>query len=169
MELIEKILEFMKEKVGYFFGIACAFSILIFAPDGIINNFGLLEYRERSKPYFGISLLILIAIIIANFIDISCNFIRKYRKIRARNKRLNNLTYEEKNILNLYVEQETKAQNFDYRNGIVNGLVCDNIIYRSSSLSVNNNFYEGIEFAYNIHPWAWEYLNKNINLLSHKN
>ena len=170
MEVIAKFLEFMKVGARYFFGIACAMAIILFAPDSIINRFGFLEYREQSKLYFGISLLICIAIIIADFIGITRDFIRKkyskYLFFSARNKRLHNLTAEEKDILNAYIGQQTKTQYFDCRDGVVKGLVHDVIIYRSSNISLPSS---GIEFAYNIQPWAWEYLNENTNLLSHKN
>jgi hypothetical protein len=45
--------------------------------------------------------------------------------------------------------------------GMVGGLQAERIIYRASSLGQSFDY-----FAYNIQPWAWEYLNKNRKLLS---
>jgi hypothetical protein len=45
--------------------------------------------------------------------------------------------------------------------GVVGGLQAERIIFRATVLSRGWD-----EFAYNIQPWAWEYLNKHRKLLS---
>ncbi len=44
--------------------------------------------------------------------------------------------------------------------GVVGGLLTKRILYRSSSLSLSYT-----TFAYNLQPWAWEYLNSHPRLL----
>ena len=45
--------------------------------------------------------------------------------------------------------------------GVVGGLEGERVLYRASSLGCSVDY-----FAYNIQPWAWEYLNEHRKLLS---
>ncbi|MGD0959553.1 MAG: super-infection exclusion protein B [Methylomonas sp.] len=152
-------LAFRQTNETMFISIACGFSIFLFSPDDIINNFGLIEYRKQVKPYFGIFLFVCIVIIIYNFIIfISCRFYEYIRK-----KRLCNLTDAEKNILAEYINNKTRTCYLNYSDGVVKGLEHETIIYRSSDV---NSYHHGLlVFSYNIQPWAWDYLNKNPNII----
>ncbi|MGZ8956077.1 MAG: super-infection exclusion protein B [Methylovulum sp.] len=52
-------------------------------------------------------------------------------------------------------------------NGVIKGLILEDILYRSSSVSSPRHGF--MSFAFNIQPWVWEYLNKHSYLLNHKN
>ena len=73
---------------------------------------------------------------------------------------LKSLTEQEKEILRLYIDNKTKTQKFKTDNGVVMGLIKNNIIYKSSQSATGY-----MEFPYNIEDWIWIYLNKNKNLL----
>ena len=79
-----------------------------------------------------------------------------------RQKRLHDLTGKEKKILRAYIENETRSLQLPITSGVVNGLVSENIIYRSSSVGEG----VGMKFAHNIQPWAREYLKENPELLA---
>jgi hypothetical protein len=168
MDLLAKLIEVMKIPARYSFGVAVVLSIVLFAPPDLINEIGLLEYRESSRVYFGVSLLVCLAVVIANITKSTTNYIlKKYRTrmfIGAGKKRLKTLTNEEKEILREYILRQTRTIHLDHRSGVVSGLVTSGIIYRSSNISSWEH--GSFAFAHNIQPWAWNYLNKNHSYLS---
>jgi len=50
---------------------------------------------------------------------------------------------------------QTKTQYLDLENGVVRGLELDIVIYKASNIGQINTW------AYNIQPWAWDYLNEH--------
>ncbi len=76
-------------------------------------------------------------------------------------KRLQNLSIQEKQILCGYILNGTKTQYFMLEDGVVQGLEHSHIIYRSSGMG---SLLHG--FSYNIQPWAHEYLVKNVHLIT---
>lgn len=120
----------------------------------------MLKYRNEGKPYFGAILLLCIALTIASGIGSAGRKINDYHFWKARKKRLHRLSAEEKQILRAYIERQTRSLNLDVMSGVVNGLEQETIIYRASSLG---HLMAG--FAYNIQPWAWDYLNEHRDLL----
>ncbi len=169
METIQKLLELLKIKVSTYIGISVSLSILLFAPDEIIGKLGLLVWRDEGKLYFGVTILICIAIILSNAISFMngaiCAWYKNFTFLRAGKKRLHVLTAEEMQILSGYIESKSKTQYLSMDCGVVNGLVDERIIYRVTEF--NSPIHGGLTFAYNILPWAWDYLNKNSYLLRH--
>jgi hypothetical protein len=144
-----------------FIGISFVLSGLIFFPESIVNSLGLLEYREKTKIYLGISLLFcFIAIITFLFIYMAGVFYLKKRQ-----KRLHCLTKHEKEILKRYIFNETRTDYFECNDGVIKGLEIESIIFRSSTISSTRYGHGVFTFSYNIQPWAWDYLNKNTDLL----
>mgnify|MGYP003940793947 CR=1 FL=1 len=84
---------------------------------------------------------------------------RRFAVGKAKNH-LKNLTPSEKAILRGYIFNHTKTQKLDMMDGVVNGLAHLGIIYQASYI---NNLLVGA--AYNIQPWAWNFLNENKHLL----
>ncbi|EOU1885459.1 hypothetical protein F6J58_01325 [Clostridium perfringens] len=63
-------------------------------------------------------------------------------------------------MLSSYIKNQSKTQDLPINNGVVAELASKKIIYRSTELSSS-----GLFFSYNLNDWAWDYLNKNPNLL----
>jgi hypothetical protein len=164
LDNIVKILSLFKEPVRFIFSLAVVAALVLFAPDSIIGKLGLLKYREEGKPYLGGFILFSVAIIIARAIGFAIEKYDNFRLSVARKKRLHCLTIEEKYILSAYIEGQTRSMELPIQSGVVAGLVHAKIIYRATSLS--NSMAGFAAFAYNIQPWAWDYLNKHSDLLS---
>jgi len=81
------------------------------------------------------------------------------RGLKGATERLHNLTAEEREILRGYIGNGTKTQLLDIQSGVVNELEEVFIIYRSSNIGHLSGW------SYNIQPWAWDYLNKHLELL----
>jgi Super-infection exclusion protein B len=83
------------------------------------------------------------------------------RLLRFRQTSLHHLSPEERAVLAAYVLQNTKSLQLQITSGVAGGLEAAGIIYRSSSVGRM-----GSGFAYNIQPWAWEYLREHPELLA---
>jgi hypothetical protein len=84
------------------------------------------------------------------------------RALKGAKERLHNLTADEREILQNYIGNRTKTQELDIRSGVVNELENDFIIYRASNIGHLGGW------AYNIQPWAWDYLNEHPELIFNK-
>jgi hypothetical protein len=164
MEAFAKFLEFLKVPIKYIIGLFVVGLVFLFAPGSLLNKFGLLNYREEGKAYFGLVSLILAVLIIGAIVGALIDKFHGYFFLRSMKNRLKFLTTEEKQILWQYIEGETRSLYLSIESGVVKGLVHDQIIYRSSSISTSG--YGALTFAHNIQPWAWKYLNEHRDLLT---
>ena len=86
---------------------------------------------------------------------------RGRRELRSLRRVLRDLTPEEKAVLAEYIRDDAGTQYFSIRDGVVQGLQAKGVLYRASVVSRGRD----IEFAFNIQPWAREYLRENQHLL----
>lgn len=161
---MKAILDFLKQPLKYSIGLGAAAAIALFFPNSVVTQMGLLKYRDEAKPYLGGILLLCMAVAIAAAIGAGVRKWDHHSFLRSGKKRLHRLTVEEKQILRQYVNGQTRSVHLSINSGVVSGLVSEGIIYRSSDLS--NPHYGRTAFAYNIQPWAWDYLNKHGDLLN---
>ncbi len=162
LDILAKIFDLFKAPLRCVIALGIVVSLVLFAPNSVIDKLGFLKYREEGNFYLGVALLLCIAIAISGGIGFLAQRYNNYLFLRAGKKQLNLLTVEEKQILRGYIEGQTRTMHLHIQSGIVNGLVAEKIIYRASSIGAT-----GFAFAYNIQPWAWKYLNKHRDLLLH--
>ena len=81
--------------------------------------------------------------------------------VKEREKTLLATSKVEREVLARYLSDDTTTIAFDFRDGIVNGLIAKNILYRASQGS--NPFSH--DFDINIHSWVWEYLKNHPGVL----
>lgn len=162
-EVIAKLIGQFKS-TRYIFAISVISGILLFSPKNIVNNLGVSLFIQKYRVWVGIAFLVSCGFWIA---DIGVVLLKKQKsktklkaKINQREEKVKSLTHEEKEILSYYIDNQTRTQLLPFDSGVVTELVYYNIIYRSSSI-IDMNF----ELAYNIQPWAWDYLNKHPELL----
>lgn len=159
-----KILEWLKLSPKYLIPISLVSGFALFASSDILEIFGINSLVAQIRPYLGIIFLLSSALLITNVVMSVYFWIQnKYQEgnnLRMLQKRLHSLTDGEKRILEHYINNQTRSQYLSMLDGVVNGLELENIIFRSSNVA------RGVDrWAYNIQPWAWEYLNKHRNLL----
>lgn len=160
MPPMEKLLDLLKLKTRHAFALCLVSGAILLAPYRVLQAVGLLGYREAGKPYFAGAFLVSAVLLIAALYQVVQRKLSDYFFLRAGKKRFALLTAEEKQILRGYLEGATRTQYLSIQSGVVQGLVHDHIIYRSANLSTY-----GTLFAYNIQPWAWNYLNEHRDLL----
>lgn len=86
---------------------------------------------------------------------------RKAAEAQAKRQRyLETLTIQEKQLLCGYLLTGSKTQNLQFDDGVVRGLERVGIIYLASELGTIYGC------AYNISQWAWKYINQNPRLIT---
>lgn len=158
-----KLIEALRLPTKTFGALAVASGAVLFPSRSLLTVFGLVQFREDFRPYIGATFVLsvsflAIALVSAVWIGLEKR-VRHYRLIKAGEKRLRNLNRQERAILGYYIARQTRSQSLDMKSGAVNALVKEGIIMRGSSLGTIYGF------DYIIQPWAWEYLNENVNLL----
>lgn len=159
-----KLLDWLKLSPRYLFVLSMVLGILLFGPKPFLYELGVQHFVDEFRMYIGIGFLLFSLLFLASAIQIIYTFFKDRAYSRGQRKmqldRLNNLTKEEKEILHYYIANQTRTQSLPYDNGLVNELEKFKIIYRAANIS------QGYEiFAYNIQPWAWNYLNNKAYLL----
>jgi ABC-type multidrug transport system fused ATPase/permease subunit len=171
-KLLEKIIDIVKLSPRYMFLpilLICGFAL--FAPTPLLNWLSIDWLVQENRPYIGIAFVVSLAFIMAALIGAAFDFARgKYGRVRvktltreARERRLHKLTEIEKDYLRPYLEEDTPTQNFDLEDGVAQGLQAQKIIYMSSPMGY---LLDG--FAFNIQPWARDYLKDHPELLASK-
>jgi hypothetical protein len=126
--------------------------------------FGLVDFVSDYRPYFGVVFLLSLALLLGAAIVAAWERMQQKREgsgqLREMQERLHHLSKPEKRILRGYIEGKTRTQNFSLADGVVGGLVAEHIVFRASNISSSYDY-----FAYNIQPWAWEYLSEHRQLL----
>jgi len=139
---------------------------LLLFPNSWLEKLGLVElvkFCSNYRLWIILAFLISIFFLLGHLIVLIVNSLKKqsiyWLNIRHGKYYLKNLTPQEKEILKRYIDNNTQTCYFDIRNGIVGGLTQKGILIQST------NFGTPRKFAYNIQPWAYEYLKKYPKLL----
>lgn len=162
-EWIKFAIETLKPMGGYApFSALAISSILLFTLDSWLAKINLLTIRNQYTELLGLAFIISI---VATLIQIAL-WVKKdlwipYCSRRNSEKRFNNLSVQEKQVLCGYLLNGVKTDYFPLEDGVIQGLVHSKILYRSSDMG---SAIHG--FAYNIQPWAQEFLEKNIHLIT---
>ena len=162
---INKIIEWIKLPPRIIGAIAILCVIALFTPGNILNKLGILEIRNKYFTWLGIIFIVSSSLLATDSLMSCYSWLKKKLQLRAshhiRKKRLHNLTPNEQEILRGYIEKNTRTQTLSITSGIVSGLEAAKIIYCATGLS----YAGGVEFDYNIQPWAWQYLNQYPELI----
>ena len=87
-------------------------------------------------------------------------YVETVKNHRYREQILHDLSPEEKGLLGRYIYGDTKTQYFAMSDGVANGLANQTVLYIAAKTSINMDV-----IAFNIQPWAWDYLRSHRELL----
>jgi hypothetical protein len=136
---------------------------VLFAPSWILDTFGLTRWIDSYRQYFGLAFLLSSVFFVSGLAMGGLDSIKRWRRKRRANKELEQtlrrLSEPEKAILRGYIDNSTTTRYLSLGDGVVGGLEAQHILYRSSHAGNVG------AWAYNIQPWAWEYLNSRPHLL----
>lgn len=163
MEALANLFELLKVPIEYRIGAFIVSAAIVLLPDRFLTAIGVLQYREKGKPYFWLLFILVTISVIAAIVGVIKFKIQGYLFKRSGQKRLLFLTTDEKNVLRRYIEGKTRCSYLDASSPLVQELVSEFIIYRSTRISSPMHGFAA--FGFNMHPWAWEYLNEHPELL----
>ena len=158
---------FIKEKSPAFFAVVALFSgCLLYLPQTTKVRLGLDGFILEHNSWIGAAFLFSTVSVLVSFFVFLSKLVRKSYRKRERNKNveltqksyMEKLTYTEILYLIPFLTG-VNSINFRQQDGTRGGLEAKDIIYRSSNMG---NVLTG--FAYNIQPWALDYLNNNPEL-----
>jgi hypothetical protein len=161
-----KFLDWIKLSPKYLAAIGIFAGGLLFTPQSFTETLGLLTIIGKYRPWIGLVFFLTIALLAAHAFDPIVKYIkgswngRKVRKLME--ERLHNLTPDEKAIMRGYILQDSRTQYLRPDDGVVSGLQSAKVIYQASQVG-GAGF--SFRFAFNIQPWAWDYLNKHRELI----
>ena len=164
MANLSGLVEWIKLSPRYLLPLLLFTGFVLFAPSSVLSAFGLVGFVSDYRPWFGAAFLLSATLLISAAIAACYGRVIRWRRQAQREKymrrRLHHLSEPEKEILRGYIEWSTRTRYLPMHDGVVGGLEVEHIIFRSS------NFGDLASWAYNVQPWAWEYLNENPKLLS---
>ena len=158
---ISKITDFIKLTSKQYFALTLISGIFLFSPDIFIQRLVLFEITKQIKPWVGLLFIISVILLLVNLFSYLILFFKGYinnkRKLKIVVERINMLTRAEKKILFDYIDNDTRTQYFEFGDGIIQGLVAENILFKSSIIGQTNSW------PFNIQPYVWVYLKKNYS------
>jgi len=145
---------------------------LLFLNQKVLSFLSLLDFRQRNAGNIALIFIFSLSLLCSYVIFFLINIVRRKvnniyiknterKRIELLQKSLHQLTPDEKTYLQPFILQGKNTLYFSIQDGIAGGLVAKKIIYMSSQVG---NMFSG--FAYNLQPWAREYLCEHIDLLS---
>ena len=154
-------------------GIGCA--IILFGSDDTIIHIGLSEFRDTYRSSIGGALVFSIAITTAHIVFRIAKYLQQFAGSLASKQKgketlanwqasLHSITSDEKAYLADYILRGETTQYFPMEDGVVGSLRSKKIIYIASNLG---SFVDG--WAFNIQPWARDYLELHPELLEGAN
>jgi hypothetical protein len=160
-----KLVEWIKLSPKHLLPVSLFTGFTLFAPPEWLTAFGIVGLVSDYRPYLGAAFLLSAALLSSALIVTVQGQVASRRRQARRDKymrqRLHNLAEPEKEILRGFLRNETRTQYLSMADGRVGGLEAEKIIFRSSNVGFSLD-----HWAYNIQPWAWEYLKKRPKLLS---
>src|SRR5215208_2363448 len=158
-----KYLDLIKLSPRYLLPLASFMGFVVLAPLAWLDVFALTDFVERYRPYFGFVFLLLAALLLGGVLTAGYDWLKR-RQAKAQfekqlRENLQHLSEPEKEVLRGYIGKGTKARYFDMKDGVVRGLLKVGILYSPSNLGHMDRW------AYNIQPWAWDYLHDHPELL----
>jgi hypothetical protein len=169
IDWLKPALEWLKTapRYRYFVPIAVASALVLFLPEGFTKPLGLLPLQTEYRVYVGGTFLLSACIIGCNVIaDLFTWGRNRYGDYQAQHngiRRLEQLTPKEQKLPRPYLLRETRTQTFNVADGMesgtLTGLVNAKILYVAARQA------DMFAFPYNMHSWAWDYLNAHPELL----
>ncbi|HEX9732949.1 MAG TPA: superinfection exclusion B family protein [Thermoanaerobaculia bacterium] len=162
---ISKALDWIKLSPRALTGVALATGVFLFLGPKHLDYFGLTSLNAQMRPWIAVAFILSSALLLAHVAFELCTIAHKRWQRRVlrkyRQAQLHNLSPDEKAVLAAYIFGDTKTINLNPQSGVAGGLEDAKIISRSSAIGSRMS-----GFAYNIQPWARDYLREHPELLA---
>lgn len=163
--MIEKLTEFAdyfrKVPTAFLVAIISAVGLILFLPEDHAKILAVDDFRNEYRVFLGPAFLLTLSFCAARIFNFFKQRYRKKHALKKRQQALHSLTPEEKGYLIPYIEGLQNTVNVGLDDGVMAGLHSKGITYRAANIG---SLLDG--FAFNLQPWAREYLEKNPHLLN---
>ena len=158
MNVAEHLIAFLKNPKN-----ACALllftGLLLFLPSRVGDSIGVTEFITRYKMWLGLGFLGGTVLCVVNIGEAVLGQVRTVRVRFIIKNQLHQLSPEEKRVLRLYIDANSKTLMFKVTDGVVGGLEKKGILYRPTEWT------KADKAAYNLHDWIWVYLKRHPDLI----
>jgi hypothetical protein len=158
MEWITKAKDLLSLGARQVFIIVIVAWALLLLPQSIAEFLGINEFRTTYHSWIGVAALVATAYIIAGVLFDAMVWVfsqlKSRRSLRHMQVQLYRLTPDERRCIHQYIEKQTQTVTLNHDDGVVNGLVAKDIIYRAG---VGGTF----TAPFNLRPWVYDYLSKH--------
>ncbi len=162
--MLDKVTGFMdyfrKIPATFLVAMIVVVGIILFVPDSIAESLAVKGFRESYRVYLGPSFLLLVSFACARLFSFFARGQASKKNLERKQSLLYQLTPEEKGYLLPYIQQQLHSVYVGHEDGVMAGLRAKGITYLPSSTGDVLN-----GFAFNLQPWAREYLVNNPHLL----
>jgi len=151
---------FRKIPAAFLVAIMSVLGLILFLPDETAKTLAVNDFREKYRVFIGPAFLLTVSFLIARLFVFLKQGHTERQNLKVKQQMLHQLTPDEKGYLVPYIEGQQNTINVGMDDGIMSGLVAKRITYRASNMGDLLN-----GFAFNLQPWAREYLELNPDLL----
>jgi hypothetical protein len=158
-----------------FLGIAIASGTIIFSSEDLALRLGVEDFRKQFRGYIGGTFIAAVSVLGSFLLFRTYKLVqdtardyrkaaREYREKARRIEQLHNLTLDEKACLEPYILLEETTLYFKLGDGLTQQPLGKKIVFQASEVG---SMLSG--FAYNMQPWAKDYLAEHQELLEGAN
>jgi hypothetical protein len=169
-DFLKNLKSFLSLDYRSLFIVSCVSWVIVIIPIKIWQDLGLLDVWYKFR-----SLIFLIGLLSTSWLlfgflydrakiimDNVKKRIAKAKEEKSHKRMIDGLSRVEKAVLARYISDDTTTLAFDIRDGVINGLIKQNILYSASNAS---NPFTACDFDVNIQKWVWDLLKANPDIL----
>lgn len=168
-DFLKNLKEFLSLNYRSLFIVSGLCWVIAFLPTSFLDSIGLLGFWSQYRPWaIALGILFTTWLVFGGFYDIVnhnkdklTTWIKSRETKKTHEKLLLTTSRVEKEVLSRYLAEDTTTISFDYRDGIVNGLIAKEFLYRASQASNPMS----LKFDVNIQGWVWDYLKQHPEIL----
>lgn len=151
---------FRKIPAAFLVAIVSVLGLILFLPEQHAKTLAIDTFRDIYRVFLGPAFLLTLSFCAARVFNFFMEGHRQRQALKKRQEALHSLTPEEKGYLIPYIEEQLNTVHVGMDDGVMAGLRSKGITYLAANMGDLLN-----GFAFNLQPWAREYLQKNPHLL----
>lgn len=151
---------FRKVPVAFLVAVLTVLGLILFLPEHYAKILAIDTFRSQYRVFIGPAFLLVLAFSAARLFTYFASAYADRRLLKERREPLHTLTPEEKGYLVPYVHSQQNSVYVGMDDGVMAGLRKKGVTYLAANMGDLLN-----GFAFNLQPWAREYLQSNPQLL----
>ncbi|VEN74871.1 Superinfection exclusion protein B [Candidatus Desulfarcum epimagneticum] len=151
---------FRKIPAAFLVAIVTVLGLILFLPENYAKIVAVDGFRNKYRVYLGPAFLLTLSFCVARIFIFIMQGQAQRKALKIKQEYLHRLTPEEKGYLVPYIDGQQNSVYVGMEDGVMSGLRAKGITYLAANMGDVLN-----GFAFNLQPWAREYLESNHHLL----